>query len=76
MWLKLLIIINFIVLVVVLFSGLFFVYNEKGKGRKTLYTLSLRVGLAISLMTFLGYGIATGQVGHSAPWDKNNTAQQ
>ena len=73
MWLKALIIINFILLVISLFSGLFFVYKERGEGNKTFYALCIRVGLALSLMALIGFGLASGEIGHSAPWDKKST---
>ncbi len=69
MWIKIAIIINFILLVISLFSGLFFVYKERGQGDKTFYILCLRVGLALSLLVLIGYGLAAGLIGHSAPWD-------
>ena len=69
MWLKIAIIINFILLVISLFSSLVFVYKEQGEGNKTFYTLCIPVGLALSLLLLIGYGLASGSIGHSAPWD-------
>ena len=69
MWLKILILINFVLLVISLFSGLFFVYKEKGDGNRTFYALVTRVTLAVTLMGLLGYGLAKGYIGSRAPWD-------
>ncbi|NRB37869.1 MAG: DUF2909 domain-containing protein [Pseudomonadales bacterium] len=52
-----------------MFSSLFFVYLERGEGDKTFYTLCIRVGLALSLMALVAFGLASGLIGHSAPWD-------
>lgn len=70
MWIKVAIFINFIALVISLFSSLFIVYNDKGQSKKPLIALSIRVGLALSLMALIGYGIASGQLGkHDEPWN-------
>ena len=69
MWLKILIIINFLLLIISLFSGLIFVYQEKGQGNKTFYALCIRVALALTLMALLAYGLATGMIAHYAPWE-------
>ena len=76
MWLKILIIINFALLVISLFSGLFFVYKERGQGNMTFILLCIRVGLALSLMSLVGFGIASGKIGHHAPWDSHSTLPQ
>jgi len=31
--------------------------------------LGARVTIAVTLMTLIAYGVATGQLGHSTPWD-------
>ncbi len=73
MWLKILIIINFVLLVISLFSSLFFVYKERGEGNMTFTLLCVRVGLAVSLILLVGFGIASGKIGHYAPWDNQST---
>jgi len=67
---KLTILINFLLLVISLFSSLFIVYKEKGTGDKSFYSLVIRVGLAILLLLQIGFGLATGQIGSRAPWDQ------
>ena len=67
---KLSILITFVILVISLFSSLFFVYKDEGAGNRGLYSLSLRAGLAMLLLAQIGYGLATGQIGSRAPWDK------
>ena len=74
--LKLLILINFVLLVFSLFSGLFLVYKDKGQGKRVYSVLSLRVGLAVLLIILIGYGLASGQIGSRAPWDHFPATQQ
>lgn len=69
MWLKPAILIVFILLVISLFSSLFFVYKDKGEGMRPFYALTTRVTLAVLLIGLIGYGLATGQLGSRAPWD-------
>lgn len=76
MWLKTAILINFVLLVISLFSSLFIVYKDKGRTRKPLVALSIRVALAVSLIALIGYGLATGQIGSRAPWDSFPASQQ
>ena len=67
---KVTILITFVLLVISLFRGLFIVYNDRGEGNRGFYALVIRVSLAVALMAQVGWGIATGQVGSRAPWDK------
>ncbi len=67
---KFTILITFILLVISLFSGLFIVYKDQGEGYRGFYALVIRVTLAVALMVQIGWGIATGQIGSRAPWDK------
>lgn len=69
MWLKVAILINFILLVITLFSSLFIVYKDKGETMRPFAMLVTRVSLAVLLMILIGYGLATGQIGSRAPWD-------
>ena len=69
MWLKTAILINFVLLVISLFSSLLIVYKDKGRTNRPLIALSIRVGLAFTLIVLIGYGLATGQIGSRAPWD-------
>lgn len=67
--LKVIILINFVLLVISLFSSLFIVYKDKGQTNRPFVALTIRVSLAVSLIVLIGYGLASGQIGSSAPWD-------
>lgn len=69
MWLKVAILINFILLVVSLFSSFIIVYKDKGQTMRPLAALITRVSLAVFLLALIGYGLASGQLGSRAPWD-------
>lgn len=69
MWLKIAILINFVLLVASLFSSLFIVYKDKGQTMRPFAMLVTRVSLAVLLMILIGYGLASGQLGSRAPWD-------
>ena len=69
MWLKVAILVNFIALVITLFSSLFVVYKDKGQTMKPFAMLVTRVSLAVLLMALIAYGLFTGQLGSQAPWD-------
>jgi len=70
MWLKTAILINFILLIISLFSSLIIIYKDKGQSMKPLTALIIRVSLAVTLVAMIGYGLASGQIGSRAPWDK------
>lgn len=76
MWLKTAILITFILLVISLFSSLFFVYKDKGQGKRPLVALVTRALLAVLLIVEIGYGLASGQIGSRAPWDHFKPAAQ
>lgn len=71
MWLKVLIVILFIAVLLSLSSGLMFLLKDMGSNSKrTLYSLGIRITLAGLLIACVFYGLATGKLGSSAPWDK------
>jgi len=70
MWLKVVIVVLFIALCFSLFSGLFFLFKDRGTTMRTWQSLSVRLALATALMGFLFYGVYTGQLGSKAPWDQ------
>lgn len=77
MALKFLIVVLFISLVVSLTSGLIFLLKDIQSDRKRgLYALGIRITLASLLMAVIFYGLYTGQLGSSAPWDKIATKEQ
>ncbi|WP_269618960.1 DUF2909 domain-containing protein [Zhongshania sp. BJYM1] len=70
MWLKIVIVVLFIALVISLFSGLFFLMQDRGTTMRTWQSLKVRLILATLLMSFLFYGVFTGKLGSKAPWDQ------
>jgi succinate dehydrogenase/fumarate reductase cytochrome b subunit len=71
MWLKIVIVVLFISLVISLFSGLFFLIQDKGKTMRTLQSLRVRLILASLLMGLVSYGFYSGKLGSKAPWDQH-----
>ncbi len=45
-----------------LFSGLFFIYRDRGAGERTARALTLRIGLSISLFLLLLLGFRFGLI--------------
>lgn len=76
MWLKPAILIVFFALLASLASGLFFLVKDQGKTKRTLYSLGVRVTLAIILMALISYGMLSGQLRSKAPWSQNNLQLQ
>lgn len=57
------VIIGFLVVIVIaLFSGLFFLVNDEGNKRRTLRMLSIRIGLSLALILFLVVGFLMGWI--------------
>ena len=75
--LKILIVIFLLALVVSLGSGFFFLMTDQGdkNSRRLFNSLGVRLALAIGLIMLITYGVATGQLGHSNPWDPGPTPQ-
>ncbi len=71
--LKILIIILFIAVIVSLSSGLVFLLKDMGapEAKRTLYALGIRISLASVLLGLIAYGLHTGQLGSTAPWDRS-----
>ena len=71
MLLKIIIFILLIAMLSSLFTGFWFLVKDKGNERKrVLYALLIRIGLATALISTIAYGIASGQLGSQAPWDR------
>ena len=70
--LKALIIILLIGVLVSLFTGLTFLFQDTGKedSKRTWYALGVRVTLATALVLTISYGLYSGQLkmGSNAPW--------
>jgi hypothetical protein len=45
-----------------LFSGLFFLYKDRGAGERTVRALTLRIGLSVALFAMLLIGFRTGVI--------------
>ncbi len=57
------VIIGFLVLIVIaLFSGLFFLMSDDGSKKRALRALSLRIGLSVALILFLVIGFLAGWI--------------
>lgn len=76
MWLKTAILIVFFALLASLASGLFFLVKDQGRSKRTLYSLGVRVTLAIILLALISYGMLSGQLKSKAPWSQNNLQLQ
>jgi uncharacterized BrkB/YihY/UPF0761 family membrane protein len=77
MILKLIIVLLFIGVVISLSSGLVFLFKDiESPTKRTVYALGLRITLATLLLSTIFYGLYTGQLGSSAPWDRKLTKEQ
>ena len=68
MWLKPLITVVIILIFLSLFSSLFFLFKDQGRGKRSVYSLGLRVSLAALLLILVSYGLYTGELGNTVPW--------
>jgi ABC-type thiamin/hydroxymethylpyrimidine transport system permease subunit len=77
MLLKLIIVLLFIGVVISLSSGFVFLIKDiESPKKRTLYALGIRISLAALLLGTIFYGLYTGQLGSSAPWDRQLTKEQ
>ena len=65
---KPLIIIIVILILLSLSSSLFFLFKDQGAGKRSVYSLGIRVSLATMLLILVTYGLYTGELGNSVPW--------
>jgi hypothetical protein len=49
-------------------SSLFFLFKDQGKGKRSVYSLGVRVSLAGFLLMLVAYGLYTGELGNSVAW--------
>ena len=70
MWLRPAIVILLLALLASLLSSLVFLLRDQGGTRRTVNWLGVRLALAAMLMSLIGYGLYTGQLGSRAPWDE------
>lgn len=59
---KILIIINLILILISLFSGVFFLAKDSGKSNRIVTTLTIRVALSVCLICLLLIGYYTGNL--------------
>lgn len=71
MWLKILIVILFVGVLVSLSSALLFLLKdiEANNSKRGLYALGIRVTLAALLLIAIFYGLYSGILTSTAPWD-------
>ncbi len=71
MLLKIIIVFLFVLVLISLSRALFFLLKDQQEPKKrALYALGIRISLAALLLLCIFYGLASGQLGSSAPWDK------
>ena len=65
---KLVVILLLAGILVSLACGFVFFYQDKGRSRRVLYALGVRVTLAVVMMAVVFYGLMTGELTIQAPW--------
>ena len=66
--LKFIIAVLALTMLVSLFSSAFFLLKDKGNTVRAIYSLRVRVTIAMLLLITIGYGLFTGQLGLNSPW--------
>ncbi|MEK7258358.1 MAG: DUF2909 family protein [Pseudomonadota bacterium] len=66
--LKIIIALLLLGIVISLACGFVFFYQDKGRSKRVLYALGVRVTLAVLLMLCVVFGLATGTLTIEAPW--------
>jgi len=66
--LKAAIILLLLATLVSLFSGLFFLVKDEGRGSRVVNSLSLRVTLTAVTVALIAWGFYSGQLTSHAPW--------
>ena len=66
--LKFIILVLALAMLASLFSSAFFLLKDKGNTSRAIYTLRVRVTIAMLLLLTIGYGLYTGQLGLNSPW--------
>ena len=69
--LKIAIVLLLLALIASLGSGFYYLMVDQGDNtkRRLLHSLGVRLGITITLIAVVIYGVATGQLGHRNPWD-------
>ena len=71
-----LILLTFSIMLISLFSGLYFLFKDKDKKNRLLTSLKLRVSLAIILIILISTGIVTNSLTSKAPWSYLNEVNE
>jgi len=66
--LKTIIVLLLIGILISLVFGFVFFYKDKGRSKRVLYALGVRVTLAVILISCVFYGLTTGELALNAPW--------
>ncbi|MGJ8688723.1 MAG: DUF2909 family protein [Gammaproteobacteria bacterium] len=66
--LKTIIVLLLIGILISLVFGFVFFYKDKGRSKRVLYALGVRVTLAVILISCVFYGLTTGELAINAPW--------
>lgn len=74
MLLKIIIVLLFIAMVISLFTGFGFMVKDQGSTNRSLIALGFRLLFATLLFGTVYYGLSTGKLQFSAPWDANHRA--
>lgn len=67
--LRVLIVVLLVGIVISLVTGFVFFYKDKGRSKRVMYALGVRVSLAIILMICVFYGFSSGELTMEAPWN-------
>jgi hypothetical protein len=67
--LRVLIVVLLVGIVISLVTGFVFFYKDKGRSKRVMYALGVRVSLAIILMISVFYGFSSGELTMQAPWN-------
>lgn len=74
MLLKIVIVLLFIAMVISLFTGFGFMVKDQGSGNRSWIALGFRLLFASLLFGTVYYGLHTGKLQFSAPWDATHRA--
>lgn len=67
--LKTIILVLLIAIIITLAVGYYFFFQDKGRSKRVLYALGVRVTLAVLLLIAVIYGLTTGQLNLQTPWN-------
>lgn len=66
----------FLMMLISLFSGLYFLFHDSSKKHRLLTSLKLRILLAVLLCGLTLYGFMSGQMTPKAPWSSHSSPTQ